>query len=62
MHALHGASKPQQYQIFFFKVFIIINRFDITKKYLLHGYILGALIHTTAWDRHWEGDVTLKSI
>ena len=26
------------------------------RKYLLHGYILGMLTHTTAWDQHWGGD------
>ena len=29
----------------------------MTRKYLLCGYIL---MHTTAWDRHWGGDETLK--
>ena len=28
---------------------------NITRKYLLRGYILGVLTHTTAWDRHWLG-------
>ena len=32
----------------------------ITRKYLLRGYILGVLTHTTAWDQHGEGDETLK--
>ena len=32
----------------------------ITRKYPLRGYILGVLVHTTAWDRHWGGDETLK--
>ena len=31
----------------------------ITRKYPLRGYILGVLIHTTAWDRLWGGDGTL---
>ena len=31
----------------------------ITRKYLLRGYILGVLTHTTALDRLWEGDETL---
>ena len=30
-----------------------------TRKYPLRGYILGVLTHTTAWDRHWEGDEKL---
>ena len=30
--------------------------------YLLRGYILGVLTHTTAWDRHWGGDKTLKLV
>ena len=33
---------------------------DKTRKYPLRGYILGVLKHTTAWDRLWEGDETLK--
>ena len=32
----------------------------ITRKYLLRGYILGVLTHTTALDRLWGGDETLK--
>ena len=31
-----------------------------TKKYPLRRYILGVLMHTTAWDRHWGSDETLK--
>ena len=35
-----------------------INRFDLfsmnTRKYPLRRYILGVLMHTTAWDQHWE--------
>ena len=31
-----------------------------TRKYPLWGYILGVLTHTTALDRHWGGDETLK--
>ena len=34
----------------------------LTRKYPLRGYILGVLTHTTAWDRHWEGDETLKLV
>ena len=30
-----------------------------TRKYPLQGYILGVLTHTTAWDRHWGGNITL---
>ena len=33
-----------------------------TRKYPLPGYILGVLTHTTAWDRHWGGDETLKLV
>ena len=33
-----------------------------TRKYLLYGYILGVLTHTTAWDQHWGGDETLKLV
>ena len=32
----------------------------ITRKYPLRGYILGVLAHTTAWDRHWRGNITLE--
>ena len=35
---------------------------DMTRKYPLRGYILGVLTHTTAWDRHWGGDKTLKLV
>ena len=35
-------------------------KIDYTRKYLLRGYILGVLTHTTAWDRHWRGDETLN--
>ena len=31
-----------------------------TRKYLLCGYSLGVLTHTTAWDRLWGGDVVLR--
>ena len=31
-----------------------------TRKYPLHGYILGMLKHITAWDRLWGGEVVLK--
>ena len=33
-----------------------------TRKYLLRWYILGVLTHTTAWDQHWGGDETLKTL
>ena len=36
--------------------------FLLTRKYLLCGYILGVLKHTTAWDHHWEGDEILKLV
>ena len=32
-----------------------------TRKYLLRGYILGVLTHTTALDRLWGGDETLNA-
>ena len=32
----------------------------VTRKYPLRGYILGVLTHTTALDRLWGGDKTLK--
>ena len=31
----------------------------VTRKYLLQGYILGVLTHTTAWDQQWGGDESL---
>ena len=31
-----------------------------TKKYPLRGYILGVLMHTTAWDQLWGRDVLLR--
>ena len=34
--------------------------FFLTRKYPLRGYILGVLKHTTALDRLWGGDKTLK--
>ena len=34
--------------------------YTITRKYPLRGYILGVLTHTTAWDRLWGGDVSLR--
>ena len=34
----------------------------ITRKYPLRGYVLGVLTHTTAWDRNWGGDETLKLV
>ena len=40
------------------KNFLLAN----TRKYPLRGYILGVLTHTTAWDRHWGGDETLKLV
>ena len=32
----------------------------ITREHLLHGYILGVLTQTTAWDQLWGGDVFLR--
>ena len=34
--------------------------FEKSRKYPLHGYILGVQTHTTAWDLHWGGDELLK--
>ena len=34
----------------------------VTRKYPLRRYILGVLTHTTAWDRLWGGDYTLKGV
>ena len=33
--------------------------FVITRKYPLRGYILGVLMHITAWDQHFGDDETL---
>ena len=33
-----------------------------TRKYPLCRYILGVPTHITAYDRHWEGDETLKRV
>ena len=41
---------------------MIIMVYYITRKYPLRGYILGVLMHTTAWDQHWEGDEKLRSV
>ena len=35
---------------------------SFTRKYPLRGYILGVLTHTTALDRLWGGDETLKCV
>ena len=34
----------------------------MNRKHSLRGYILGVLRHTTAWDRYWGGDETLKLV
>ena len=39
---------------------VVILKLNVTRKYPLRGYILDVLTHTTAWDLHWGGDVTLK--
>ena len=47
-------------------LFLIISKahfdceFESNRNYLLRRYILGALMHTTAWDQNWGGDETLK--
>ena len=46
--------------IMFVKKFFNFFKIFVTRKYLLRGYILGVLIHTTAWGRYWGGDETLK--
>ena len=35
-------------------------KIEHTRKYPLLGYILGVLMHKTAWVQHWGGDETLK--
>ena len=57
MSDFNGIMKPSiriQY------MYYILYRY--TRKYPLRGYILGVLTHTTAWDRHWGGDETLKLV
>ena len=39
----------------------IAEIFD-TREYPLFGYILGVLMHTTAWDRYWRGGETLDKV
>ena len=47
-------------QLFFHHFFLYFQTFQIvTTRYLLRGYFLGVLMHTTALDRHWGGDITL---
>ena len=41
---------------------LLVHTLNDTRKYPLRGYILGVLTHTTAWDRHWKGDETLKLV
>ena len=43
----------------FKKKYVSSSKFSFTRKYLLRGYFLGVLTHTTAWDRLWGGDETL---
>ena len=43
------------------RLVLYLIRIYHTRKYLLCGYILGVLTHTTAWDQLWGGDETLKS-
>ena len=33
--------------------------YRVTSKYPLCGYILGVLMHTTAWEQHWVENETL---
>ena len=39
------------------RIVLKINKLKVTE---LHGYILGVLMHTNAWDGLWKGDETLK--
>ena len=41
-------------------VLTTLQCYCINRKYLLHGYILSLLRQTTAWDRHWAGDETMR--
>ena len=36
------------------------SKIDYTRKYPVHGYILGVLTHFTALDQLWGDDETLK--
>ena len=38
------------------------TEYVITRKFPLPRYILGMLMHTTAWDQHWGGDEILKLV
>ena len=44
------ASRGSVHRILRF--FLVIFFIYLTRKYLLRGYILGVLMHTTAWDGH----------
>ena len=39
---------------------LLMCTYYVTRKYPLRRYILGVLTHTTAWDRHWWVDESLK--
>ena len=39
-----------------------VRNYEITRKYPLHGHILGVLKRITAKDQHWEGDKILKRV
>ena len=37
------------------------HSFEMTRKDPLFSYILGVLMHTTAWDQLWEGEEILAA-
>ena len=55
-----GPENPQKFLGIFMDM-VNIN-FGYSRKFPLRGYIQGVLTHTTAWDRHWGGDETLKKV
>ena len=50
------SSKKREYILEYY------TRYKTTRMYSPHGYILGVLTHTTAWDRNWGVDETLKLV
>ena len=55
MLSLQYHIKWLKYEIPSFRV-----KYNSTRRSLFRRYILDVLMHTTAWDWHWEGDETFK--
>ena len=53
LDSYQSVPEKKEKNVFFINLLLI-------RKYPLHGYILGVLMHTTAWDQLWGGDYTLK--